>query len=599
LELVLACDFRLASDSKKTLIGLPEVNLGIIPGFGGTQRLPRLVGLQVGLELILAGKTLKGAQAHRKGVVDKCVPQAFINDEAEKFVSAMLSTGGVDALKRKRKKRGAMDRFWPGTSLVCWVAKKQLIKKTQGHYPAPLAALKVIRKTYQGNITKGLKVEAKAFSELVPTTISKNLVQLFYTHESLKKYTGVSSDIAVPSQVRQASVVGAGLMGGGIAWALSNKGIAVRLKDIQWGAIAKGLESAAEVFYKGVKRRKLSRVEAGLKLGLISGATDFSGFQSSNIVIEAIPENMGLKKKIFQEMESNCPEATIIASNTSALSISEMASDLRHPDRFIGMHFFSPVHRMPLVEVIPGEKTSPETIAATVQLAKRMGKTPIVIQNCPGFLINRILLPYVSEAVYLLGDGATIQTIDSIAVKFGMPLGPLALADEVGLDVGIKVTQILEQGYGDRMKSPPLFKKVVEDKELLGKKTNEGFYRYMDKHKVPSEKMMRLIKSESPNNSSYKPTTDVIRDRLILIMVNEAARCLEEGIVEKAEYLDMAMIMGTGFPPFRGGLLRYADQQGISGIVERLQQLADITSNRFKPASILIEMARLNQTFYK
>lgn len=595
-ELALACDFRVASDSSKTTIGLPEVNLGIIPGWGGTQRLPRLIGLQRSLPLILVGKGVGAKKAFELGIVDAVFPDAFFDVKTLEFISNLSKNR--KKIMAKRRPKGLVSAFlehtFVGQFLVFRLAKKEVLLKTQGNYPAPLAALNAIRKGFKGPLNKGLQIEARYFAPLVTTDVSKNLVSLFFTQESLKKYTGVS-DGALAKPIHEAAVLGAGLMGGGIAWLFSNKDLPVRIKDIAWSAIAKGYESASKIYAQLVKKRRLTPAQASMKLLKISSEVTYVGFHKADIVVEAVVENIDLKKTVFQELESVVSSDTIIATNTSSLSITDMASVLAKPERFIGMHFFSPVNRMPLVEVIPGEQTGSETIATVVALSKQLKKTPIVVQNCPGFLVNRILIPYVNEAVLCLEDGAKIPDIDQQLICFGMPLGPLALADEVGLDVGYKVAKILEAGYGDRMKVARSFHRVYENETLRGKKTGVGFYKHQ-KEKVVNDKMYQYLSMSSDKTVSL--TGREIEDRCIFMMINEAARCLDEKIVETPGYLDMAMIMGTGFPPFRGGLCKYADQLGIDKLVNRLQELTMLYGSRFEPADLLVKMKNENKLFY-
>lgn len=594
-ELALACSFRIASDHPKTLIGLPEVQLGIIPGFGGTQRLPRLIGLQKSLPLILTGKALNASKAERQGLIDKMVPDGFFDAWVMDFAKDVSTSAGQKKIRDKRKLKGLnaffLEKTPVGKALVFHLSKKQVMTTTKGHYPAPLGALRAVQFGMGTTLQKGLEKEATIFSKLVVTEVSKNLINLFYLTEGQKKYTGIQ-EVLETKDIHKAGVLGSGLMGGGIAWLLSDKNIPVRMKDIAWDSIAKGFEAAKKIYDQLVKIRKLMPHEAINKLHSITGTLTYAGFESADIVIEAVVENMGLKKKVFAELESVVKEDTILATNTSALSVTEMASDLAHPDRFVGMHFFSPVNRMPLVEVIPGEKTSPSTIASTVALAKALKKTPIVVQDCPGFLVNRILLPYVNEAVLCLQDGADIERIDKIASDFGMPLGPLALADEVGLDVGYKVSKILEEGYGSRMKIADVFHDIYQDETLRGKKTGKGFYIHQGKTKVINPAMKSLI----AKHVSKKPMTDQdILDRLTHVMINEAARCLQEKVVENVALLDLAMIMGTGFPPFRGGLCRYADSLGIGLLIRRFDDLKKRYGDRFAPAPFFDKV----ENFYK
>jgi 3-hydroxyacyl-CoA dehydrogenase/enoyl-CoA hydratase/3-hydroxybutyryl-CoA epimerase len=594
LELALACSFRVASDSSKVQLGLPEVNLGIIPGFGGTQRLPRLIGVQQALPMILAGKSVDTKAASKVGLIDASFSEVFFEDGLSGFVDDVVSGKRPVSYGIRRQFKGMIDQFldtsFIGRALVFRQAKKNLMAQTKGQYPAPLAALDAVKYGVFVPITPGLKMEAHLFSKLVITPICKNLIRLFYIQEALKKDIGVRDSVAI-KPMTHFGVLGAGLMGGGIAWLFSYRGGIVRIKDVTWPAIAKALKTASELYQGLVKKRKLT--ESGMTMAMhhLSGGLDFTGFSQANVVVEAIVEDMAIKKKVFEELEANISEETIIASNTSGLSITEMASVLKKPERFVGMHFFSPVHRMPLVEVIRGEKTSDETVAHIVQLSKDLKKTPIVVENCPGFLVNRILIPYVNEAVRLLEDGVSLATIDKVAVDFGMPLGPLALADEVGLDVGYKVAKQLQEGYGDRMAVAKSFEAIHQLKDVLGKKSGKGFYIHGTKEKFPNLDL-KIEQSGCVGVSEAE-----VRDRLFLIMVNEAARCLAEGIVKKVSYLDMAMILGTGFPPFRGGLMRYADSLGIDGVKGKLNALKEKYGSRFEPAPLINELAASKLTF--
>ena len=598
LELALACTFRVASDHERVQLGLPEVNLGIMPGFGGTQRLPRLIGLEDGLPMILSGSTLDGMRAVKKKLVDACYPVAFFEERLQAFALSLRVPAKVKELKENRARLGSlrvwfMNRTFIGRMIVFRMAERSILSKTHGLYPAPLAALLVVKHGFSRTLQVGLRLEAQEFAKLVPTLVSKRLIQLFYAQEALKKESRKYGEGKWANRRLDCGVLGAGIMGGGIAWLLSQVGT-VRLKDLTWEAIAQGYSTANGMYAQLLKRRKVRPNQVELGMRRFSGSLDFSGFKNKDVVIEAVVEQMSVKQAVFRELELAVSEHTIIATNTSALSVTEMATVLNHPERFCGMHFFNPVNKMPLVEVIPGEKTSQETVAAIVQLSKLLKKTPIVVKNCPGFLVNRILIPYVNEAIYLLQDGAKIDRIDAIATAFGMPMGPLMLADEVGLDVGYKVAKNLEEGYGDRMKLSESFESLHRCKNLLGRKSGSGFYLY-DHRKHPNPVVYEWVKQ-----SGVSGLTDAdILDRLFLTLVNESARCLEESVVENAADLDMAMILGTGFPPFRGGVLRYADDRGISEIVDRLGEFQARFGDRFSPAPLLVKMAEQKIRFFE
>lgn len=606
LELALACNYRIATDNKKTILGLPEVNLGIIPGFGGTQRLPKLIGLQESFKIILSGKPVDAVKAFKIGLVDKIVREEFLEEDLEHFVANILVNSEENTVLDKRcniqKKRFVVEVLLCGKYLIYYFVKKDLLAKTKGKYPAPLSAFEVIRDTYHCvDHVASFKKEADSFAKLASDAISKNLIEIFFTGEEIKKDNGALSDVKA-KEIMQAGLLGAGVMGGGIAWLFSNRDIPVRMKDISQFGIALGFNQVLKIYKQLKKIRKYNDAQISLKMDDISSTTDYTGFGNVDIVVEAIVENIEVKQDSFRELESYVRDDAIIASNTSSLSITKMASVLRRPHRFVGMHFFNPVNKMPLVEVIKGEKTSDETVATIVSLSKRMGKTPIVVRDVPGFLVNRILLPYINEAGFLLQDGADLKHIDYLIEDFGMPMGPFILADTVGIDVGYKVAKILNEGYGERMNVCHLLSEMAKKKELLGKKSNQGFYKYSKDGKNLGvnpviKDIIQKVKGENHLHNHHLSGNDII-DRCILIMINEAAKCLEENVVKNHRYLDMAMIMGAGFPAFRGGILRYADMVGIGAVVARLKEFSKIYGLRFEPSHLLLKMDHDNRTFY-
>jgi 3-hydroxyacyl-CoA dehydrogenase / enoyl-CoA hydratase / 3-hydroxybutyryl-CoA epimerase len=610
LELALACKYRVAVDNPKTMLGLPEVNLGIIPGFGGTQRLPKLVGLQESLKIILSGKPVDYKKAFKIGLVDKITREEFLDNDLEDFIAQTIvhnhgNSQDNQTLKRRClacKKRFLWEVILAGKYLVYYFAKKDLMSKTKGKYPAPLAAFDVIKKTYhRADHQVCFKVEAEEFSKLASGTIAKNLIEIFFTNEEIKKDNGVESETK-DKEINQVGLMGAGIMGGGIAWLFSNRDIPVRMKDISQFGIALGFKQVLKIYKQLQKIGKYKDNQISVKMDEISSTTDYTGFDAVDIVVEAIIENINVKKDSFAELENHIKTDTIIASNTSSLSITKMASDLANPERFIGMHFFNPVNKMPLVEVIRGEKTSDSTVATVVKLSKRLGKTPIVVKDVAGFLVNRILLPYINEAGFLLQDGADLKHVDNLIEDFGMPMGPFVLADTVGIDIGYKVAKILNEGYGDRMAVCHLLGELAKNKNLLGKKSNQGFYKYSKEGKnlgVNSEigQIVSKVRGEDHLQKSHINNLDIV-DRCIFIMINEAARCLEENVVKNHRYLDVAMIMGTGFPAFRGGLLRYADEVGVGVVVVRLKEFSQSYGSRFEPAALLVKMDHDNQKFY-
>jgi len=588
LELALCCDYRLATENPKTKIGLPEVNLGVLPGFGGTQRLKVLTGLSKALELILGGKILNGKKAEKLGLVDACVPQGYLEFKEAAFVDMILTS--PKKILDKRQKGSLLDRYLP--SVVFSYARKNVMAKTKGKYPAALSILDLFEKTQNRGIEEGLEFEARAFSKLVITDISKNLITLFYTSEALKKEVGVKRKVN-PVAINMINVIGAGVMGAGIVFQFSKLDKLVRMKLRRYEQAGQAMKSIAKVYEGFMKRHRLTKAEVGMKLAHISYTTEFDGFKHCDLALEAIVENTDAKQELYAQLEEIMDEKAIIASNTSSLSISMLSEKMLHPERFVGMHFFNPVPRMPLVEIIPGKKTSAKTIATVVALAKEAGKTPIVVGDCAGFLVNRILLPYINEAVRMFEEGADFERIDKLLLDFGMPMGPFVLADEVGLDVGYKVAKVLEDAYGERMQVSPILDRVYQQMKLLGNKSGKGFYLHEAKKRVANDAVKSLVFSKRQFDEHE------IIDRTMLIMVNEAAMCLQEGIVDNAQYLDMAMLMGTGFPPFRGGLLKYADSIGIESIVITLQSLAKHHGLRFEPAKLLLDMAKDEKTFYE
>ncbi len=602
LELALACDYRIATDNVKTTIGLPEVTLGIIPGFGGTQRLPRLIGLKRSLPLILTGKPVDGRRALKCGLVDACVPNEFLEEKVADFVQGVLKGNGLHAHQQRQThglKNFLLERNAVGRGLFLYLAKKQIAKKVKSDYPAPYTAIDVIRRTYGLPLDKGLAIEAEEFGKLVSGEVSRNLIKLFYTREKMKKDRGVRQDISYPP-LNAAGVLGAGVMGGGISWLFTKADIPVRLKDLDWHAIQRGFQTVSGIYAKLKKLRKFDAREINLRMHRLTGGIDYRGFSGLDFVLEAVVEDPAVKASVYSELEGVVSENAIIATNTSTLPISELGESLKHPERFIGMHFFNPANRMPLVEVIPGDRTAPETTAAVVDLAKRLGKTPIVVKSAPGFLVNRLLLPYLNEAFHLLSEDRTAQQIDKAIYEFGMPMGPLRLVDEIGIDVSYKAARILNKAYGSRMDPAPIFADIYETKSLTGKNGGKGIYLYGDGEKNLSPEFIEIYERHTATGERVEmPDSErTIRERLLLTMINEASRCLSEGIIESPDYLDMALIMGTGFPAFRGGLLRYADKIGIDKIIKTLQAFEQKYGMRFQPSEYLMELSRNQSEFY-
>jgi 3-hydroxyacyl-CoA dehydrogenase/enoyl-CoA hydratase/3-hydroxybutyryl-CoA epimerase len=596
-ELSLACKYRIASDNPKTKIALPEVNLGILPGFGGSIRLPKLIGLQRSLDIILTGKNLIPKRALRAGVIDKIIPKELVKEAAIAFAKDVIK--GKNVLARSRRKpKGILNAFLEknliGRAIVFSQAKKAVMKKTHGHYPAPLRALEVVKKGYGKSLEIGFEAEAKALGDLIVTEISKNLVKIFFWTEDVKKQNGTQNTSVKTLPVKKSAVLGAGVMGGGIAQLFASRDIPSRVKDINYDAVTKAYQQAASVLKGKVKRRRISKLEMSQILQKITGTIDYSGFKSVDFIVEAIVEDLEIKKTVFKELENNIREDAIVVTNTSSLLVNDMAQAFKNPQRFVGMHFFNPVHMMPLVEVIRGKDSTDKAVATTFQLAKTLGKTPVVVSDGPGFLVNRLLVPYMVEAVSLLEEGHGIQKVDKAMLNFGMPMGPIELFDEVGIDVAFKVAKILGQSMGDRMAESDILENMVNDGKI-GKKSNIGFYKYEGKKKIYDSSVESYISVK--NRTSL--TEDELVQRMVYPMINEAARCLDEKIVKRAQDVDLGMIFGTGFAPFRGGLLNYADSEGIEKVNSTLQKFSRVHGSRFGVSDSLQKMAKENKKFYE
>ncbi len=593
LELAMACHARIATSDNKTVLGLPEVQLGLLPGSGGTQRLPKLVGLQKALDMILTGKQLRAKQAKKAGLVDDVVPNSILLEAAVKL-----------ALKGKPKREPVqlnlvgkvLERTPFGRNILFSQARKQTLSKTQGNYPAPLKILDVIKTGVDSGMQAGLAAEAKAFGELCMTKESAALRSLFFATTQMKKETGAGD--TKPNKVRKAAVLGGGLMGGGIANVTATKaGIAVRIKDINEQGISNALKYSYSLLAKKFKRRFISKAEMQKQLLLITGTTDYSGFHDADIVVEAVFEDLTLKQQMVADIEQHCGENTIFASNTSSLPIKQIAAKAQRPENVIGLHYFSPVDKMPLVEVIAHEGTSAQTIATTVAFARKQGKTPIVVKDGAGFYVNRILALYMNEAANVLLEGEPVEKIDQALVKFGFPVGPVTLLDEVGIDVGAKISPILTQELGERFAAPAAFDKLLADGRK-GKKTEKGFYRYGKTAKKGKKQVDDSVYSVLSVTPAPRLNSDEISSRCVVQMLNEAVRCLEEGIIASARDGDIGAIFGIGFPPFLGGPFRYIDQLGADKLVAQLRNLESRFGSRFAPANLLVQMAEQQQRFY-
>ena len=575
-ELALACRWRVATDNPKTQIGLPETQLGIIPGWGGSQRLPRLIGLRAALDIICAGKSVTADKARRLGLVDAAVPTVALRETAKRLALGQPRTGGaVRGQRRVSRKSVWWQNKWPLRPIVCRMARKAVLARTRGQYPAPLRAIDAVEQGLDGSFDDGLEGEAKILGEVSVTPQCRNLIRIFFLREKYAKLTfdveravrtgGVSTRVTA-SPVEKVGVLGAGVMGAGIAQWCSARGLTVRLKDIKPEFVAAGVKRIADAYREGVKRRKMSELDAQHGLARVHPTTDYTGFGDCDLVIEAVLEKIEVKRQAFGELVTQLRNDCIIASNTSAIPIDELAEASGRPKRFVGIHFFNPVHKMPLVEIVRGTKTAPEVVAAAVEFAKQLKKIPVVVKGTPGFLVNRLLMPYLNEAGVLLGQGASIESIDAAMLEFGMPMGPLRLIDEVGIDVAYDVAYELAEAFQGRMTVAPILKQV-HDQGLKGRKGGAGFYIYTGKKRERVNRRVvkaarQQLRQESRVLLGLLSRQDVQR-RLLAVMVQEAKLCLSEGVVASEDDIDVGMIFGTGFPPFRGGLVKYARDSGM------------------------------------
>jgi len=589
LELSLACKKIIVSDDAKTALGLPEVKLGLIPGFGGTYRLPKKVGLPKALELILSGKTLNGKQAKRAGLVEEYYAKERLLEMALKHLFMKKENKSL----KESIEDLASDNF-VARKIIFQKARESVLQKTKGFYQAPLKILEVMEAGQMKGRAGYLVTESQAFGELCMGEQSKNLQHIFFMSEGVKKYRGPKGSAELP-QLKRGATLGAGTMGGGIAWLMAKNKMRPIMKDLTMEALELGLEQASKNFSGALKRKRMSYDDFERQQRSIFPQLDYHGFKRVDLIIEAVVENLDIKKKIFSELEKEVREDCLITSNTSSLRITDMVAALEIPARFAGLHFFNPVHKMPLVEIITHDKIAPETVEALHKWVLQTRKTPVIVKDGPGFLVNRILMPYLNEAAFLLEEGVSVQAIDDACLDFGMPMGPLRLMDEIGIDVGVKVAQILFEGLGDRMK-PSAFTPKIVAQEFLGKKNGKGFYLYDEAGKVLEENA--AVKEFLPKKVT-KMNEATIQMRLFLPMINEAANILQDGIVATAADVDLGLIFGIGFPPFRGGLLRYADAEGLERIVKVIEKFAkEVDSNRYKLSDYLQDLVAGSKKFY-
>jgi 3-hydroxyacyl-CoA dehydrogenase/enoyl-CoA hydratase/3-hydroxybutyryl-CoA epimerase len=594
LEAALACTYRIATDHPKTQIGLPEVQLGIIPAAGGCQRLPRLIGARAALDMILAGKRVRARRAYRLGIVDELVHPAIL-DQVARGAAQKLAGGWRPKRRQISLSQLALDRNPLGRRVVYTAARKQISKRTGGHYPAPAAALRAVEHGLNHGIEAGLDIEASLFAELALGDVSRNLVRIFFATAALKKDWGVDGAPPQPKPVASLGVIGAGFMGASIGGVgVTQAGVNVRFRDTTLESVGRGLRASNRILRERLKRRHIDKYEHRRLSRLLSGGTGWVGFGRADVVIEAVFEDLDVKREALRDVEQHVREDCIIASNTSTIQISRIAEVLDHPERMLGMHFFSPVEKMPLLEVIVTERTASWATATAVALGREMGKTVIVVKDEPGFWVNRILTPYLMEAVRLLDEGVTIEAIDKCMTRFGFPVGPIALLDEVGLDVAQKASAVMFEAFGDRMSPTESLSRMMEDGRL-GRKNGHGFFVYEGGKRRDVDQSAYEIIGAVPDSDVPK---EDIHARLVFAMLNEAVRALDEEVVHAPRHGDIGAVFGIGFPPFRGGPLRYVSTLGAGHVVEILEELARKYGGRFAPCSRLLKMAADDLSFY-
>jgi len=596
LEWSMACTWRIASDDPRTQLGLPETQIGVIPGAGGTQRLPRLVGVQAALDMICSARKVTARKALSLGLVDEVVPPALLLAVARERARELA--GGR---RRPRRRPGAghalvqaaLEGNPLGRGLLFWKARQAVRQRTRGHYPAPERAVDAVEHGLRHGMAEGLAFEARAFGELAVSDVAQRLMEIFFAETALRRDTGVDHPGVKAREVSRVGVLGGGLMGAGIAGVTVQAGLPVRIRERDDAAAARALQSVRAAQDDRVRRRSIDRLERDATMRLVTATTGWSGLEGVDLVIEAVFEDLELKRELLRGFEA-VNGAGIFASNTSSIPIARIAEASAHPETVLGMHYFSPVARMPLLEVIVTDRTAPEVIATAVAVGKRQKKTVIVVRDGPGFYTSRILVPYMNEAALLLVEGARVEDVDRALVDFGFPVGPVTLLDEVGLDVGEKVAKVLHQGFGERMAPAASLHQVVAAGRL-GRKNGKGFYTYDGRSKRVDVTVYDLL----PGGRSRKAFAPAeIQERVALSMVNEAIRCLGEGIVRTPRDGDVGAVFGLGFPPFRGGPFRHADAAGTGALLDRMKALADRHGARFAPAPLLAELGAAGRSFH-
>jgi len=600
-EIALACDYRVMAETAK--VGLPETQLGIYPGWGGTVRLPRIIGVDNACEWICGGGQKRADVALKDGAVDAVVPVNKVVESAFHLVE-QAATGKLDYMARRVEETAPMV-FSPIEKMMIFESVRGVVGAKAGkHYPAPMAVIKSMEKSISQPFEKACETEIAGFVKMAKTPVAKALVNLFLSDQQIKKNAStLIANVLTPEnrKVKQAAVLGAGIMGGGVAYQSASKGTPIIMKDIRQDALDLGLSEANKLFGGQVGRGRLTAEKAMLGLNSIVPVLSYGEFGNVDLVVEAVVENMNVKKAVLAETENHINDSAVLTSNTSTISITELATGLKRPENFVGMHFFNPVHKMPLVEVIRGEKSSDVAVAKTVSYAQAMGKTPIVVNDCPGFLVNRVLFPYFGGFSAMMKEGADFRAIDKVMENFGWPMGPAYLLDVVGIDTAYHADAVMASGFPDRMQHEGT--NVIDllfSLERFGQKNNKGFYVYeQDRKGRPKKIYQEEIETILAPAVAKKIelTEDDIIARLMIPLCIETARCLEDGIVSSPVEADMGLIYGIGFPPYLGGAIYYLDQIGLAAFCE----LADTYKHLgklYQPTKVMLSMAKNNETYY-
>jgi 3-hydroxyacyl-CoA dehydrogenase/enoyl-CoA hydratase/3-hydroxybutyryl-CoA epimerase len=601
LELALACDYRLVVDQPGTQLSVPELELGLLPAWGGTQRLPRIVGVERAMMMILLSRRLGPRDALRWGLADTVAPDdRHIAPHLEKLVERALAEG-----KRPRTRlpgltwrQKLLESTGFGRRVLLKGMERLLRRRVPDDMPAPKEALEAVRVGLSKGVEAGLAYEREAIGRLAMTPACRNLVNLFFQREQARKLPASWKEVP---PIQRIGVVGAGAMGAGIAQLALIRGFEVVLQEVNEEALGTGLLRITALCEKAVQRGILTRDEMNRRLSTLKGGTTWQGFDSVDFVIEAAVEDLEAKRGLFRELDRRTRPTAVLATNTSSLSVAALHEGLSHPERVAGMHFFNPVHKLPLVEIARAPQTSEQTLAEIARLAVALGKTPVIVEDSPGFVVNRILMPYLNEAVLLVSEGLTIAQVDAVMTRFGMPMGPLELLDQVGLDVAAHVAVAMQPALGERFPPSPAFE-LMRQRNWLGQKNGLGFYRHRGRKRV-NELAQNALQAAFPGDRGMSASLphavrlQQSRERMVLLMINEAARCLAERLTESASAIDLAMVLGTGWAPHRGGPLRYADNRGPGEVVHALVELSQRLGRRFEPSTELRRVAEAGARF--